>query len=165
MKRVYLFVIIAGLTTGQEPLAHSTERSRVGTGVQDPVVDYYDSMSDYFRQSPRAIMAINRKGIPDQEIPAVLLIARRSSASPNQVIAARKAGKQWDEIAKQYNVTLNGADFVKEANVIFLSEYHGRPASDIRAMLDKNATYIAVNQELRRTGTGTKKTTERPAQP
>jgi hypothetical protein len=165
MKSVCLFVTIACLTAAQEPAARSTERSRVGTGVQDPVVDYYDSMSDYFRQSPRAIMAINRKGIPDQDIPALLLIARRSSASPNQIIAARKAGKQWDEIAKQYNVTLGGTDFVKEANVIFLSEYHGRPAGQIREMLDKDATYIAVNQELRRTGSGTKKTTERSAQP
>jgi hypothetical protein len=161
MKPVLLFLIAACLTA-QEPAARSTERSRIGTGVQDPVIDYYDSMSDYFRQSPRAIMAINRKGIPDQEIPAVLLIARRSSASPNQVIAARKAGKQWDEIAKQYNVALGGRDFVKEANVIFLSEYHGQPAEQIRAMLDKHATYIAVNQELRRTGT--KKTTERSTQ-
>ena len=89
MKPVFVFLVAACLTA-QEPAARSTERNRVGTGVQDPVVDYYDSMSDYFRQSPRAIMAINRKGIPDQEIPAVLLIARRSSASPNQVIAARK---------------------------------------------------------------------------
>jgi hypothetical protein len=161
MKPVFVFLVAACLTA-QEPAARSTERNRVGTGVQDPVVDYYDSMSDYFRQSPRAIMAINRKGIPDQEIPAVLLIARRSSASPNQVIAARKAGKQWDEIAKQYKVTLDGADFVKEANVIFLSEYHGRPAEQIRTMLGKNATYVAVNQELRRTGSGVKKTTERP---
>jgi len=165
MKPICLLVIVACLTAAQEPAPNSTDRSRVGTGVQDPVIDYYDSMSDYFRQSPRAIMAINRKGIPDQEIPAVLLIARRSSASPNQVIAARKAGKKWDEIAKQYNVSLGGTDFVKEANVIFLSEYHGRPAGQIREMLDKNATYIAVNQELRRTGSGTKKTTERPAQP
>jgi hypothetical protein len=164
MKPVFLFLIVACLNA-QEPPARSTERSRVGTGVQDPVVDYYDSMSDYFRQSPRAITAINRKGISDQEIPAVLLIARRSSASPNQVIAARKAGKQWDEIAKQYNVTLNGADFVKEANIIFLSEYHGQPAGQIRTMLEKGATYVEVNQELRRTGSGMKKKTERPAQP
>jgi hypothetical protein len=154
MKAVFLFLIAVCLTA-QEPKA--------GTGVQDPVVDYYDSMSDYFRQSQRAIMAINKKGIPDQEIPAVLLIARRSSASPNQIIDARKAGKQWADIAKQNNVTLEGQDFVKEANVVFLSEYHGRPAEEIRAMAGKGATYVAINQELRRTGHGTKKATERPA--
>jgi hypothetical protein len=148
----------------QEPTAQSTERSRVGTGVQDAVVDYYDSMSDYFRQSNRAIMAINKKGIPDSDIPAVLLIARRSSASPNQVIEARTAGKEWADIAKQHKVSVDGKDFVREANVIFLSEYHGRPVEEIRKMLDKGATYIAVNQELRRTGKGMPKATERPVQ-
>ena len=49
---------IHGQTSG------STERNRIGTGVEDPVVDFYDSMSDYFRNTNRAIMAIHEKGIP-----------------------------------------------------------------------------------------------------
>ncbi len=151
-----LSAFLAGCATAvclaaQDPTtARTTERSRAGS--QDAVIDYYDSMSDYFRQSQRAIIAINKKGIPDQEIPAVLLIARRSSASPNQIIDARKSGKEWADIAKQNNVTLAGNDFVKEANITFLSEYHGRPADQVRAMIDKGSTYIAANQELRRGG-------------
>jgi hypothetical protein len=154
MKLALAFLLAMGLS--------AQERSRADTGNQDAVVDYYDSMSDYFRQSPRAIAAINKKGIPDEEIPGVLLIARRSSASPNQVIDARKAGKQWADIAKQFKVNVAGADFVREANVLFLSEYHGRPVEQVRAMLDKGATYIAVNQELRRSGKGMRKATEAP---
>ena len=154
MKLPFAFLIATCLTavcvTAQDPTARTTERSRAGS--QDAVVDYYDSMSDYFRQSQRAIMAINKKGIPDQEIPAVLLIARRSSASPNQIVDARKSGKEWADIAKQNNVSLAGNDFVKEANIAFLSEYHGRPVEQVRAMIDKGATYIAANQELRRAG-------------
>jgi hypothetical protein len=127
-------------------------KTDVGTGVEQPVVDFYDSISDYFRQSRRAVDLIAKKGVPDQEIPAVLIIARRSSASPNQVIGARQAGKEFAEIAKSNNVTLPGDDFVKEANVIFLSEYHGRTPEEIRGLLAKGASFIEINQQFRREG-------------
>ena len=149
---------IHGQTSG------STERNRIGTGVEDPVVDFYDSMSDYFRNTNRAIMAIHEKGIPDQEIPAVLLIARRSSASPNQVIAARKSGKSWSEIAQANKVSLGGDDFVKEANIVFLSEYHGRKPEEVRAMVAKGADFLAINQEFRRDGKALPKRTEQQKQ-
>src|SRR5688572_5221291 len=87
----------------------------VGTNVKQPAIDFYDSVSDYFRQTRRAVDLIVKKGIADEEIPAVLYIARRSSASPNQIIDARKAGKSFSEIANSNNVKLSGSDFVKEA--------------------------------------------------
>jgi hypothetical protein len=165
MKAVVVALVFALSAAAQEQTPRSTERSRVGTGVQDPIVDYYDSMSDYFRNTSRAIMAINQKGIPDLEIPAVLLIARRSSASPNQIIEARKSGKSWDEIAKANKVSLPGKDFAKEANIVFLSDYHGRPAEQIRAMEAKGASFIAINQEFRREGQTGPRRTEQPAKP
>jgi hypothetical protein len=154
MKAFALF--LASLTVvpvmpAQSP-SSSAPKKNVGTEVKDVAVDYYDSMSDYFRQSRRAVMLISEKGIPDLEIPAVLLIARRSSASPNQIIADRKGGKDWAQIAKANNVTLSGTDFASEANLVFLSEYHGRPVEEIRAMHAKGASYIDINQELRRSG-------------
>ena len=124
-----------------------------GTNVKQPSIDFYDSISDYFRQSRRAVDLIVQKGIPDEEIPAVLYIARRSSASPNQVIEARKAGKPFADIAKANNVTLPGADFVTEANIVFLSEYHGRTSADVRGLRDKGVSFIEINQQYRRAGT------------
>lgn len=159
-----VFVFCATMQA-QSQTPRSTERNRIGTGVQDPVVDFYDSMSDYFRNTNRAIMAIHEKGIPDEEIPAVLMIARRSSASPNQVIAARKSGKSWTEIAKANNVSLNGDDFVKEANIVFLSDYHGRKTDEVRAMSAKGANFLAINQELRREGKQLPKRTEPQKRP
>jgi hypothetical protein len=160
MKSLCLFVLPV-LLLAQEQTPRSTERSRAGTGVQDPVVDFHDSLADYFRLSSRAISAIAEKGIPDQEIPVVLMIARRSGSSPNEIIDARKSGKQWADIAKSHNVTFPGGDIVKEANVAFLSAYHVQPEPEIRAMLAKGATYVAVNQQLRRVGM--RKKTEAPS--
>jgi hypothetical protein len=139
--------------SGQEQLPRSTPKTDIGTGVKDVTVDWYDSVADYFRNSRRAVMLISQKGIPPEEIPAVLLIARRSSASPNQVIEAKKSGKSWAEIAKQHNAKIEGEDLVTEANVLFLSEYHGRPAEEIKAARAKGATFVDINQEFRRSGT------------
>jgi hypothetical protein len=147
------FVLLFALSLGaQDQAQQSTTKNPIGTGVQDPVVDYYDSVGDYFRNSTKAVVAIHKKGIPNEEIPAVLLIARKSSASPNQVIAARTSGKAWSDIAAQNKVTLAGEDFAKEANIVFLSSYHGVPAEKVRAMHGKGANFIAINQELRRGG-------------
>jgi len=156
MKALVIAALLSGaLVTAQTPNDQNRTRTRpdIGTNVQDPDIDFYDSISDYFRQSSRAVEAIAQKGIPAQDIPAVLTIARKSSMSPNQVIDARKQGKTFEQIAEQAHVTLPGTgDFVTKANIRFLSEYHGRSDSEVRAMHDKGANFIAINQQYRRVG-------------
>jgi hypothetical protein len=158
MRFVTILALCVTAVFGQQRPAARTD---VGTNVEQPSVDFYDSMSDYFRQSRRAIDSIAQKGVPDQDIPAVLMIARRSKASPNQVLDARKAGQSFAQIAKANNVDLGGNDFVTEANVRFLAEYHGRTPEEIRAMHAKGANFIEINQQFRRVGVKPK--TERPA--
>jgi hypothetical protein len=151
MKAACVFLLALSVFA-QDNASKSPSKNPVGTGVKDATVDYFDCMSDYFRNSQRAVRAIYDKGVPVAEIPAVLTIARKSSASPNQVIEARKSGKSFADIAKQYKISLPGDDFVSEANIRFLSEYHGRPAEQVRQLHDKGAEFIAINQEFRRGG-------------
>jgi len=159
MRSLLLLALTAALLPAQDPA--KKPKTDVGTGVKDATVDYIDSLSDYFRNTRRAVMAIQDKGIPVEEIAAVLYIARNSSASPNQVIDARKAGKEWGDIARQHNVKVSGTDFVAEANTQFLSAYHGRTIEEVRAMRAKGASWIDINQELRRSGAATKSRTEK----
>jgi hypothetical protein len=162
MRPLVLFVIAGILLPAQDNLPRKTPTTEVGTGVKDATVDYIDSLSDYFRNSRRAVMAIRDKGIPEEEIAAILYIARNSTASPNQVIDARKASKPWGDIARQYNVKTSNDDLVTEANLHFLSAYHGRPSEEVRAMRAKGASWIDINQELRRSGAATKRKTPAP---
>lgn len=150
MRLLTTVALIAAAAFGQG--TGTAPKTDVGTNVEQPTVDFYDSVSDYFRQSRRAVDLIAKKGIPAEEIPAVLTIARRSKASPNQVIEARKGGQSFAEIAKANNVNLTGDDFVSEANIIFLSEYHGRTKEEIRAMRAKGANFVEINQQFRRVG-------------
>lgn len=124
----------------------------VGTNVEQPVIDYYDSISDYYKTNRRTVDAIAKKGVPAEEIPAVLHIARESSAAPEKIVDARKAGKSFAEIARENKVTIDGTDFVKEANVMFLAEYHGRTPAQVRDLLGKGVTFIDINQQYRRVG-------------
>jgi hypothetical protein len=151
MKATCVFLLALSVLA-QDNAPKSESKNPIGTGVKDPTVDYFDSMSDYFRNSQRAVRAIHEKGIPVVEIPAVLTIARKSSASPNQIIEARKAGKSFTEIAKENNVSLPGSDFVSEANIAFLSEYHGRTVDQIRQLHAKGTEFVVINQEFRRGG-------------
>ena len=43
-------------------------------------------------------------------------------------------------------------DVVSEANIVFLSEYHGRTPEEIRALRAKGASFIEINQQFRRVG-------------
>jgi hypothetical protein len=160
MRALLLFVCAATLIPGQENLPRSTPKTDVGTGVKDSSVDYWDSISDYYRNSRRAVMALRDKGVPDEEIPALLHIARNSNASPNQVLEARKSGKSWADIARQHNVKFSGTDLATEANVQFLSTYHGRTPEEVRAMRAKGASWVDINQEFRRSGAATKARTK-----
>jgi hypothetical protein len=158
MRHFYVAFMAAALALG----AQQTPKTDVGTGVKDATIDFYDSMQDYFRQTNNAIRLISKKGIPDQEIPAVLHIARNSSASPNQIIEARLAGKSFEDIARANNVKWSGeGDFVTEANVKFLSSYHGRAEAEVRALKAKGGSWIDINQEFRRVGMPARTKTQR----
>jgi hypothetical protein len=94
MRLTVLLTLATTIALAADDLPRKTPgaRTEVGTGVKDATVDYFDSVSDYFRNSRQAVLRIRDKGIPDEEVPAVLWIARNSKASPNQVIEARKGG-------------------------------------------------------------------------
>jgi hypothetical protein len=147
MRLLVTFVLSACLLPAQ--IKSPTKDTAAG----DPMIDLYRSRADWSRMSERAIYAIRDRIGNDKEIAAVLLVKKRSSASPNQVIEARKAGKDWAAITKQWNVKQDsGVDFVDYANAIFLSEYHGRPLEETRKLQQKGMDVIAINQEFRREG-------------
>lgn len=151
MRSVACLIIAASLAVAEDPMPKTTQ-SGVGTGVKDSNVDFVDSMSDYYRLSRRAVLAIRDKGIMDEEVPAVLHITKKSNASANQVLDAKKAGKSWEEIAKAHNVAVQSGTLVEDANLDFLSNYHGVAPADVKALRAKGASWISINQEYRRVG-------------
>lgn len=159
MRLLLAALLVAGMTASGQ----TAKKPDVGTGEHRPEVDFFDSTADYFRISSRAVEAIYQKGIKAEEIPAVLMITRKSGWSPNQVIDARKSGKNFEAIAREAGVKgmPAGKDFLTESNVLFLSEYHGQPRADVERMRARGASWIDINQQYRRVGV--KARTEQPA--
>lgn len=151
MRIPALIFLCCSIVTAQDTRPREAESGKTGTSVDDARVDYFRSIADYFRNTETEVNSIYKKGIPEEEIPAVLMIARKSSATPDQVIQARKEGKEWAEIARRYKLPATEKDFVAEANIAFLSEYHGAKAEEVHKLREKGASFIAINQELRRT--------------
>jgi hypothetical protein len=98
MRLLLTLVISACLLPAQ------TKSPAKDTAGGDPTVDLYRSLADWSRKSERAIYAIRDRIGNDKEIAAVLLVTKQSSASPNQVMDARKAGKDWDAITREWKV-------------------------------------------------------------
>ena len=127
-------------------------RDAVGTNVHDPQIDYADSLSDYFRYSPRAVQLIMKKGVPAEEVAAVLHIAKYSRLTANDVIYARNEGIKYEDLARKNNVKFEGDNLLEHANLEFLSKYHGRSLEDVKKMRSGGASFVEINQQLRRDG-------------
>ena len=146
MRLLLTFVAAALMLPGQ------VKSPAKDTAGGDPMVDLYRSLADWSRKDEKTISAIRDQVGNDREVAAVLFVTRRSSASPNQVMAARKSGKSWDDIARQWTVNWKGSDFIDEANLSFLSQYHGRTVEEVRKMARGAVDPVALNQEFRREG-------------
>jgi hypothetical protein len=145
--------LLAALMLSAALLPAQTKSPAKDTAGGDPMVDLYRSLADWSRKSERVIYAIRERVGNDKEIAAVLLVTKLSSASPNDVMDARKAGKDWAAITKQWNVKHEGGgNFVDYANLVFLSEYHGRTLEEARKLHQKGLDPVAINQEFRREG-------------
>jgi hypothetical protein len=152
LRTMALMVVVAALSMAQEQRSRTVPNSDIGTTVEDPQIDYFDSAADYFRYSPRAVEEIHKRGTPAEEVAAVLYLARFSKMTANQVLAARKAGKTWQDLARDAAVKFQGDDFVAYANAMFLSRYHSRPLEEVKRLHADGATWVAINQQYRREG-------------
>jgi hypothetical protein len=152
LSRFAPVLVIASLVFAQSDARQAEPQDAVGTNVHDPQIDYADSLSDYFRYSPRAVQLIMKKGIPAEEVAAVLHVAKYSRLTANDVIYARNEGIKYEDLARKNNVKFEGSNLLEHANLEFLSKYHARPLEEIKKMRANGASFVEINQELRREG-------------
>ena len=82
-------------------------------GAQAPdagaVASYYNAVAEYFRVPSNEIMILSEWRLAADEIPVVLYTAGQGGISPEAVVAFRRAGQAWPEVARRYR--LDAADF------------------------------------------------------
>ncbi len=65
---------------------------------------YYLGVSEYYEVSESDVVAVEKRSIPDEDIPVVFFIARRANVAPAQVIDMRSQGASWMDISLHFGV-------------------------------------------------------------
>jgi len=106
MRAVFVgLAFILSLLTGS--LADSWAQS-VNLGVsigEDGLKGFHLSIGEYYRVPQREVIIIRERGIPDDEIPVVLLVAQRARVAPATIIDLRRRGKTWTDIVLYFDLS------------------------------------------------------------
>lgn len=68
---------------------------------------YFGAVAEYFALPAAEVSILGEWRLPDEEIPVVLFLARKAGVSPEAVVALRRSGRGWGELAGRYGL---GAD-------------------------------------------------------
>lgn len=69
---------------------------------------YLRAVAGYFQVSETEISILGHGGgVPAEEIPVVLFMARRGGVSAEAVVALRESGRPWPELAQRFGVGAN----------------------------------------------------------
>lgn len=68
---------------------------------------YFGAVAEYFALPAAEVSILGEWRLPDDEIPVVLFLARKAGVSPEAVVALRRSGGGWSELAARYGL---GAD-------------------------------------------------------
>jgi hypothetical protein len=84
----------------------AAQNVNLGVSISDgQLKSFYVAVGDYFKMPQRAVTVIREKHVPDDELPVVLFICRRSGVRPAQVIELRQTGKSWLDISLHFGLT------------------------------------------------------------
>jgi hypothetical protein len=72
-----------------------------GQDVRDA---YFRAVAEYFDLPAAEISILGEWRMPADEIPVVLFLAHHAGVSPEAIVALRRAGRGWSELAGRYQV-------------------------------------------------------------
>jgi hypothetical protein len=108
MSRPYHFVfaaiVILVLSFGRTSLA--TTQWNLGVSVGDEGVNgFHFSVGEYYRVPEREVLVVRKRGIPDEELPVVFLLASRARVAPGAIIDLRLGGMSWMDITLRHRLS------------------------------------------------------------
>lgn len=65
---------------------------------------YFGAVAEFFGLPEAEVAILGAWSLPDEEIPVVLFVARRAGVSPEAVVALRRSGRGWAELARRYDL-------------------------------------------------------------
>jgi hypothetical protein len=65
---------------------------------------YFRAVAEFFQMPPAEVAILAEWRLPVEEVPVVLFIARRAGVSPEALVALRRSGRGWAELAGRYQL-------------------------------------------------------------
>jgi hypothetical protein len=88
---------------------------------------YFRMVGSYFRIAQSEVAILSDWDLPPDEIPVVLFIAQGAGVSPEALVALRRSGRSWVELADRYAIG---------ARVLYLPLREGASAGALAAAYD-----------------------------
>lgn len=79
-------------------------RGPLGAQQESARDEYLRAAAEHFRFEPREVAVLTRWGLSAGEIPVVLFVAGQAGVAPDVVVARRRQGGSWMEIAADYSI-------------------------------------------------------------
>lgn len=96
LTRAMLVLVAVGCASDISAAQEATQRA------------YLRAVAGYFQVSETEIAILGHGGgVPAEEIPVVLFMARRGGVSAEAVVALRESGRPWPELAQRFGVGAN----------------------------------------------------------
>ncbi len=108
-------------------------------GDAEGVAAYYRAVGEHFRVPASEILILSEWRLPAEEIPVVLFVAGRGGISPEAVVALRRAGRDWTEVALRYALDAGSFHVPLEGSAgslaVAYDAYRARPQSQWAAIV------------------------------
>lgn len=89
---------------------------------------YFRAVADFFDLPPSEISILGEWQMPTQEIPVVLFLAHNAGVSPEAIVALRRSGRGWSDLATRYQVG---------ASQFYVPLPEGAPAGVLKSVYDR----------------------------
>jgi len=100
MSGLFLFLIAAS-----PPSFAATSASAEASKGDKDIRSFRVSIGEYYHVPQREVVAIQERGINEEELPVVFFIAQRAHVKPGAVVALRLRGMKWMDITLQYGLS------------------------------------------------------------
>ncbi len=101
-----------GISRATLGLALAVLASASGAGAQEEGElrrAYFRAVADFFQMPSGEVSILGEWRLPTEEVPVVLFVARRAGVSSEALVALRRSGRGWSELAGRYH--LDAAQF------------------------------------------------------
>ena len=73
--------------------------------ADDALRIFAQTLANYYGIPQREVVVVHERGIPDDELPVVFMIAREARVPAIDVVNLRLSGRHWDDILRSYHIS------------------------------------------------------------